>query len=271
MATGNPKTEKSPQTTHDLFTRRAEKVAWLIVLGLAVELIGMFWSGRPVWEIAVQAIADLLIAGGVGFELWFERVARVAGDALQAEAKKSVAEANKAAEEANARASEADLKRAKLELRLQPRSFNQEQWDLIQALRGKFSAVNIAYETDGETSWFAEQVRQALVAAKISVRMYERPPHIHTFGTMIFEPSGFDGAKPRSTGPLMEIFEKSDVRTALAFTMQIPNDILALIANREMPVSGKPSPPSLSQPMIILGGRFVLPPNASAPKAPDAG
>jgi hypothetical protein len=195
-----------------------------------------------------SVIADSLVAIGVFGELLFSAMGSKRLGELQRRSKLMVAELNTQAREANARAAEADRARAELEVKLQPRSLNQEQWDLIQGLRGKLPSVNIASETDAETCWFAGQIRDAFFSAGVSVGMYRRAADVHSFGTLIYEPKGFDGARPRTVEPLVDIFRKSDgslIAFSLAIITGIPSDIQA--------------PDDI--PLIVVGGRFILPPS----------
>ncbi len=156
---------------------------------------------------------------------------------------------------ANERAAKADLARAELEAKLLPRMLNQDQWDFIQGLRGKFPIVAIAFETDAETRWFAGQIRDAFFSAGIPVAMYPRAAEVHSFGTFIFEPKGFDGARPRTVEPLVEIFRKAELIGSLAIITEVPTDIVIAVGS-ERPEMRAP----LDTPMIIVGGRFVIPP-----------
>jgi hypothetical protein len=119
------------------------------------------------------------------------------------ESDERIAEANARADEANERAAKDDLARAELEAKLLPTVLSQDQWDVIQGLRDKFSIVSTAYETDAETQWFAGQIRDAFFSAGISVSMYPRAADVHSFGTFIFEPKWFDGARPKTVEPLV--------------------------------------------------------------------
>jgi hypothetical protein len=110
--------QENAQQVFDRNTRRAEVIAWLIVLGLALDLVILAIEQRPFVETALQFLADLFIVGGVAGELYFERKARVAGDTVQAEARKAVAEAEARATEAQARAAEATQKTAEMQLKL---------------------------------------------------------------------------------------------------------------------------------------------------------
>lgn len=131
-----------------------------------------------------NTLADAAVAVGVLGEL---RFGNVAGAVL----KTKLAEATE-------RAAKADLARVELEAKLLPRMLNQDQWDFIQGLRGKFSIVAIAFETDAETQWFVGQIRDAFFSAGINVAVYPRAAEVHTLGILIFEPKGFDGARPRT-------------------------------------------------------------------------
>jgi hypothetical protein len=101
VAKGTPKKPQPPAVVYERYTLRAELAGWAIVLGLAVELGTLIAAGRPLSELIPQAIADVLIGGGVAFELLFGRRARIAGDSAQAEA--------------NARAAEAELRLGELQ------------------------------------------------------------------------------------------------------------------------------------------------------------
>jgi hypothetical protein len=81
-------------------------MAWLILVGLAVEVIAVFVLNKPKLEGAFTIGSAALIWIGVWGELHFEKRAKIAGDGI-------VAEANKSAREAEARAAEANQKRKK--------------------------------------------------------------------------------------------------------------------------------------------------------------
>jgi hypothetical protein len=146
--------------------------------------------------------------------------------------------------------------RAELEKKLWPRMLDQEQWDFVQTLKGKFPIVAIAHEADTETRHFAGTIRDAFFAAGIPVAMYQRSPEVHSFGTLIYEPKGMDGARPRTVGPLVDLFGMMELVGSVAIILEVPGDILASIIERTRPEMRAP----LDTPMIIVGGRFVLPP-----------
>ncbi len=221
-----------------------------VIVGLLFE-VGLAWKyakGHSILEEWGPVFADTLVAAGVATEVFFAAKARSATEIIRQLSNEKVASAVECA-------ANADLTRAELEAKLLPRILNQAQWDFIQSLKGKFSIVSIAYETDAETAWFAGQIRDAFFAAGISVAMYPRAADVHSFGTFIFEPNGFDGARPRTVVPLLEIFHLADSIVSLAIIAELPSDFVISIGNTR-PEMRAP----LDAPMIILGGRFVLPP-----------
>jgi len=239
-------TEKELEESGESCERWGGYGAGIVVLGVIAEVaIAAF---HPPYDSFLEqwgsTVANSLVAFGIAVEVQFGRMGHRRQSELQRRSNDKVSAATKNAGEANERAAKADLARAKLESRLQPRSLNQEQWDLIQGLRGKFESVNIGYETDAEPSWFAGHISKAFLSVGISVGLFPRAADVHSFGTLIFDPKGFDGSNPRTAGPLFEIFNKSEPPTALAFVTCLPADIQA---------------PN-DVPMIIVGGRFLLPP-----------
>ena len=241
----------------DSFERRALWCGIMVVAGLVIEvaLAFLFPHGETRLEIWGPIGADTLVALGVFGEVLFARKAKTISEEVQRESDERVAASESRAAEALQRAEEERHARAKLEEKLQPRSLNQDQWDFIQGLRGKFPIVSIAYETDAETWWFAGQIRDAFFSAGISVAMYPRAADVHSFGTFIFEPNGFEGARPRTAEPLVEIFRIADSIGSMAVITELPTDVVLSIGNTR-PEMRAP----LDTPMIIVGGRFVLPP-----------
>jgi hypothetical protein len=218
----------------------------LVIISIAAEFVIAIAQPPYSLFLKLSAVADAGIAIGIVGEVMFG----IRNNRIQTELRKR---SNVALAAANERAANADLARAELEAKLLPRMLNQEQWDVIQGLRGRFAAISIAYETDAETHWFAQQIRDALFSVGISVAMYPRAADVHSFGTFIFEPNGFDGSRPRTVGPLIAIFGK--MGGPLAIITQVPTDVLLSIANARPEMRAPPDAP-----MIIIGGRFVIPP-----------
>jgi hypothetical protein len=226
--------------------------AGLVVISVIAELI-IAWAQPPyLLFLTESAITDAAVAIGIAGEvllgtIWNNRIQTE----LRKRSNASLAAAVKVAGIANERAAKADLARAELEDQLRPRQLNQAQWDFIQGLAGRFEQINIGYETDSETWWYASEVQKAFFVAGIKVGMYRRAADVHSFGTLVYEPHGFEGSRPRTVEPLVEIFRKGDIppaRVSLAVITSLPTDIVA---------------PS-EIPMIILGGRFLVAPIAAA-------
>jgi hypothetical protein len=165
----------------------AELCTGAVVAGLVIEVIlavlhPSFDSFASIWG---AVIADSLVALGVLGELLFSAKGSRCQTELRRRSEIAVATSIERAAEATKIAEEERHARVKLETQLQPRSLNQEQWDLIHGLRGKLTSVNIASETDAETCWFAGQIRDAFFSAGICVGMYRRAADVHSFGIFI--------------------------------------------------------------------------------------
>lgn len=224
-----------------------------VVFGLVVEVVltSAYHHGESIIEAWGPVFADILIALGVAVEILFARKARSKAEKLQRLSDEKIAEANE-------HAAKADLARVELEKQLAPRMLNQEQWDLIQSFRGKFETVNIAYETDAESWWFAMELQKSFALAGITSAMFSRDPSVHSFSIMIFEPSGFDGSRARTTGPLIELF---DTRHQLSYGSAaiiggLPTDVLKHAGDDEEALAFLQHTP-----MILVGGRFIVPPS----------
>ena len=217
--------------------------------GIAFGIIGEVICGRLDARIQTELrkrstdrLADIEVANGfLGVEM--ER------------ARAEAARANARAAEANERASKADLARAELEAKLLPRTLSQEQRDFIQTLRGRFAEIAIAFETDVETQYFAASIRDAFWAAGIKVATYPRAAGIHSSGILIYEPKGLDGSRPRTVEPLIEIFRKGDLIGPMAVIGEVPNDVVLSFSDTRPELKAP-----LNTPMIVVGGRFILPP-----------
>ena len=245
----NPKIE-TPQMASATFSKKVKRM-------LGLDLDG--WNTAMVVFLALAASAAIAVGVSQFVIIKLQKSSEVEAkqefERYKVETGEKIAEANTRAAEANEHAAKADLARVELESKLVPRSLNQEQWDFIQGLRGKFSIISIAYEVDAETVWFAGQIRDAFFSAGIGVAMYPRAADVHSFGTFIFEPNGFEGSRPRTAEPLIEIFNKSEHIGSLAVITELPSDVVLSIGNTRLELRAP-----LDTPMIILGGRFVIPP-----------
>jgi hypothetical protein len=239
----------APETERDALLEDAERLEnWcvgFVFAGIALEAViaaaPLIVCLSSILTGIGNTLADAAVAVGVLGEL---RFGNVAGAVLKIKLSDAVE-----------RAAKVDLARVALEAKLLPRMLNQDQWDFIQGLRGKFSVVAIAFETDAETRWFSSHVRDAFFSAGISVPMYPRAAEVHSFGILIFEPKGFEGAHPRTVEPLIEIFRKAELIGSLAVITEVPTDVLLSIEGAR-PEMRAP----LDTPMIVIEGRFVIPP-----------
>jgi hypothetical protein len=96
----------------------------------------------------------------------------------------------------------------------------------------------------------------AFMSVGIKAAFIPRAPEVQSFGTLIYDPKGFDGARPRTVEPLIELFRKSDTLPSLAIVTGVPTDITE--AAGRLPYDAISSLPHT--PMVIIGGRFTVPP-----------
>jgi hypothetical protein len=231
----------------------AKREAWserILLAGLFLEitLLLAFSKNDPWYETASLVFANILVfAGCLGEAIW--------GGAAKADAEELQRLSEERVSAANERAAKADLARVELETKLLPRELNQKQWDFIQTLKGQFEIIAIGYETDAETQFFASGIRDAFFAAGIAVAMYPRAPDVHSVGTFIFDPKGFQDGRARTAEPLVELFRKSDLLGSVAVINELPSDIIASIFETREEMRAP-----MDAPMIIVGGRFVIPP-----------
>jgi hypothetical protein len=246
---------KDPNKALKNFERiSADATLWIffgIVLEIGILILVWFCNGKNGWEIFGSITANALIGYGLIREYVVLLRAMIATGAIKRQSDRKVAEAND-------RAAKADLARVELEKQLAPRMLNQEQWDLIQSFKGKFETINIAYETDAEAWWFATELQKAFMFAGITSAMFSRDPSVHSFSIMIFEPLGFDGSRAKTVGPLIELFsakQQLPYGTA-AIIGGLPTDVLKHAGDDE-----KAAAFLQRTPMVIVGGRFIVPPS----------
>lgn len=237
--------DQSPAKRLENAERRSGYATLGILAGIIIEIcvIFAFPGTKSLIEIALSVVADLAIGISLVVEYLCIRETVEASGALQREADLKVAEANARAADANERAAKADLARVELERKLAPRELTQEQFDILQELKGKFETINVAYETDAETWWFANSIVSAFVAAGIRVGQFRRAAEVHSFGTLLYEPGAL--SVPIKEGALTAVLRKARIFASLALISHPPPDI----------------PAPLDAPLIIVGGRFVLPPS----------
>jgi hypothetical protein len=129
-----------------------------------------------------------------------------------------------------------------------PRSLKKEQFDAIQTLKGRVTAVNLAVEDDTECQIFASHLAAALMDAGIAVREYDLPQGIRgSGGLMVYDEHIFSEG---SVGAF--IFNAlNNAKVAMAgMSSRLPD---ALVMPRNVPailVYEKPSAPYISPPYL---------------------
>jgi hypothetical protein len=204
-----------------------------------------------------SATADAAIAFGIVGEVLFSRKDAKIQTELRRQSNAKLSDAVTNASEANERAAKADLARVKLEDQLRPRDVSQEQWDIIQSLRGKMDVISVAYETDFETVRFAMQIRDAFINAGIRAMEYRRAADVHSAGMFVYDPEMNGARLSPNVERIIDLFRSTGsagARTALAVISALPTDV--------------PASPKI--PALIVGGRFLLPPGyVPSRKPPD--
>jgi hypothetical protein len=159
-----PKDSNDLKSVSEFNSVWADRVAYLILVGLLVDIADLFTSeGR--WKIGVSIGANLLIFGGVWGELWFAKRAREADDGRVAEA--------------NARAAEATLQVARLRA---PRVLNPEQRSRISEKMRQFGGPRVsvgAIPQSFEATTLAEQIVRVLLDAGIQAHSNQGGAEVH--------------------------------------------------------------------------------------------
>jgi hypothetical protein len=234
----------------ELSGESCERWGWrcgaLVVIGLIAE-VAIAWS-HPSYNSFCErwgsVLADALVTIGVAGEILFSRMAFRRDKELKRRSDEKVAESNERAATALQRAEEERHARIKLESQLLPRELTQEQFTALQALKGKYEAINVAYETDIETGHFANAICSALMAAGIRVGQFLRHPAVQSVASLVYDGAAIE-ANPMIESELRRVIRVSNLfRGAYAIVTSLPPDIVA--------------PADI--PMLIVAGRFVLPP-----------
>jgi hypothetical protein len=105
------------QSKYEFNSAWADRIAFLIIVGLAVDIAAVFILKMKLLDGALTIVANALIAAGVWGELWFARRAKEAGDGIVAEAKARAANSMALAAGANSRSSMAQRQVAKANVR----------------------------------------------------------------------------------------------------------------------------------------------------------
>jgi hypothetical protein len=157
------------QSKYEFNSTWAERIAFLIIVGLAVDISAVFVLEKAFPESVLTISANLLIVAGVWGELIFEKRAKEASDGI-------VAQANKRAAAANEKAAELKISLEKERAKRLGRALTKEQWDVLQTLRGKITKVRVICDTDVEARYFSGQLTTALRDAGIQIEMEAPKP-----------------------------------------------------------------------------------------------
>ncbi len=140
------------QSRYEFHSLWSDRLGYLIIVGLAVDIVGAIIVGKSGLEIGLGILANVLIIAGVWGELWFARRAKEAGDGITAEAK--------------ARQREAELKLEQLRELAGPRSIDHVVFAKELEGKPKPQHVQIWYLPDSTDGWtFSFHLRVALLEA----------------------------------------------------------------------------------------------------------
>ena len=215
--------------------------AWLVIGGLALEVIHT-WNQPTSWcEKFLLLLADFLVFAGVFGETHYSGKASKLEDQEKGRLLKRIAELNARAKEAEEQTKQLDLQIEKLKLISLPRNLNRAQLRIICEISSTIKSLSIAYETDDETWRFAFKLGVAFEDCGTHVELYPRDSQIHSQGILIYNPN--QNANEGGLGePFSSIFNMGDLPSIYAIIGRIPTDISAL--------------PNV--PMIIVGGKSTI-------------
>jgi hypothetical protein len=152
------------ESRYEKNSKLADRLARLILVGLAVEIGAVFVLSKPPLEGALTIVANVLIAAGVWGELIFSHRAKEASDGIVALAKLSAAEAHKRAADLEKQASVAKLQLQLLQTRVGPRRVNDEELKKSLADVPEVPVEILFPEDDGEAWGLAWQITSVLVS-----------------------------------------------------------------------------------------------------------
>lgn len=157
------------RSKYEKYSKAAERVAFLIIVGLAVEIAAVFILKKPACEAALTIAATSLIAIGVWGEVLLEKRAKEAADGIVALAQIEAIEATKRA------------KNAELQLhifRLPRRDVLSGKGDIITERLRPFSGTQFdcGMSQGGEQADFWWDLEPSLVAAGWQHIVWQYPP-----------------------------------------------------------------------------------------------
>jgi hypothetical protein len=188
---------------YDRNSRLSHIFGYVLIGGLVLELINaLIWYRGA--ETVAGIIAVLLIVGGVWGEIFFAHRARTAGDRQLAQYESRTAEALRETEQLR-------NENLNLQLRLAPRTISKAQAGILQSLKGKVTAINLAAELDGEADALMVQIAGVLEAAGIFVGVYSRDASVRGWGNMVCVVSDPDKGRSPILNLLVETFNAAGI------------------------------------------------------------
>lgn len=147
-------------------------------------------------------LADAAVALGIYGEV---RFGHVAGTVLKIQ----LAEATERASKADEKAAAANLEVARLQVQMAPRVLTEEQIASLSSLKGQEGiAANVTWALDLEASTFAWQIVNALMAAGVTVKIFDpRLGNLWTGNWLIFP----DSVPDHLDTPLAKAFIKAEL------------------------------------------------------------
>jgi hypothetical protein len=150
------------------------------------------------------------------------------------------------------RAALAERELLELQTYQQPRVLTKEQFDAIQTLRGKYSAINVAFDSAEDSEMYATQIAVALQAAGIKSTLFRRSDPTHsTGGIMLYDPHAFENPDGPPTGgePLLSVLKSvglfgGSIQSMMSMDIAAPIEIPMII------VSGRPFPKGTLSPYL---------------------
>ncbi len=151
------------QSKYDFNSDWADRIALLIVIGLAVEIVAVFVFKKPFWEGATTILANVLIVAGVWGELYFAKRAKEAADQIVAAAHERAAKAVEAAHFAYQEAKR----------NAEPRKLDLEKFKEFVERSPPAKAEVLYVRECADCLWLAFSIRAMLMSAKWDIVKYE--------------------------------------------------------------------------------------------------
>ena len=153
------------QSKYEFNSVWADRIGYLIIFGLAIQIISVLVIERSMLEAALTIAANVLIVAGVWGELWFARRAKEVGDSIVEIARSEMAKASE-------RAAQAQLEQETLKAMLAWRSIPPQASAELERLLSRHPAkINMQWvATDVEAQYLTIQLANIFSNAKWQTR-----------------------------------------------------------------------------------------------------